>query len=66
MKVTFNVGDKVDVRFKDLTGEVTWIPGTVIGFNNDYEVVLDNNPFRFDKVYVVQKRLRAHQEENNG
>ena len=63
MQVLFNVGDRVDVRFKDLTGEITWIPGTVVGFNNDYEVNLDDNPFRFSKVYVVEKRLRKHEEE---
>lgn len=63
MKVLFNVGDRVDVRFKDLTGEITWIPGTVVGFTNDYEVNLDDNPFRFSKVYVVEKRLRKHEEE---
>lgn len=63
MQVLFNVGDRVDVRFKDLTGELTWIPGTVVGFTNDYEVNLDDNPFRFSKVYVVEKRLRKHEEE---
>ena len=63
MQVLFNVGDRVDVRFKDLTGEITWIPGTVAGFTNDYEVNLDDNPFRFSKVYVVEKRLRKHEEE---
>lgn len=63
MQVLFNVGDRVDVRFKDLTGEITWIPGTVVGFTNDYEVNLDDNPFRFSKVYVVEKRLRKHEEE---
>lgn len=63
MQVLFNVGDRVDVRFKDLTGELTWIPGTVVGFTNDYEVNLDDNPFRFNKVYVVEKRLRKHEEE---
>lgn len=63
MQVLFNVGDRVDVRFKDLTGEITWIPGTVVGFTNDYEVNLDENPFRFNKVYVVEKRLRKHEEE---
>lgn len=63
MQVLFNVGDRVDVRFKDLTGEITWIPGTVVGFTNDYEVNLDDNPFRFNKVYVVEKRLRKHEEE---
>lgn len=63
MKVLFNVGDRVDVRFKDLTGELTWVPGTVVGFTNDYEVDLDDNPFRFNKVYVVEKRLRKHEEE---
>lgn len=63
MQVLFNVGDRVDVRFKDLTGEITWIPGTVVGFTNDYEVTLDDNPFRFSKVYVVEKRLRKHGEE---
>ena len=62
MQVLFNVGDRVDVRFKDLTGEITWIPGTVVGFTNDYEVNLDDNPFRFNKVYVVEKRLRKHEE----
>lgn len=63
MQVLFNVGDRVDVRFKDLTGEITWIPGTVVGFTNDYEINLDDNPFRFSKVYVVEKRLRKHEEE---
>ena len=63
MQVLFNVGDRVDVRFKDLTGEITWIPGTVVSFTNDYEVNLDENPFRFNKVYVVEKRLREHEEE---
>lgn len=63
MQVLFNVGDRVDVRFKDLTGELTWVPGTVVGFTNDYEVDLDDNPFRFNKVYVVEKRLRKHEEE---
>ena len=63
MQVLFKVGDRVDVRFKDLTGEITWIPGTVVGFTNDYEVNLDDNPFRFSKVYVVEKRLRKHEEE---
>lgn len=63
MQVLFNVGDRVDVRFKDLTGEITWIPGTVVSFTNDYEVNLDENPFRFNKVYVVEKRLRKHEEE---
>ena len=63
MQVLFNVGDRVDVRFKDLTGEITWIPGTVVGFTNDYEVNLDDNPFRFSKVYVADKRLRKHEEE---
>ena len=63
MQVLFNVGARVDVRFKDLTGEITWIPGTVVGFTNDYEVNLDDNPFRFSKVYVVEKRLRKHEEE---
>ena len=63
MQVLFNVGDRVDVRFKDLTGEITWIPGTVVGFTNDYEVNLDDNPFRFSKVYVVEERLRKHEEE---
>ena len=63
MQVLFNVGDRVDVRFKDLTGEITWIPGTVVGFTNDYEVNPDDNPFRFSKVYVVEKRLRKHEEE---
>lgn len=63
MQVLFNVGDRVDVRFKDLTGEITWIPGTVVSFTNDYEVNLDENPFRFSKVYVVEKRLRKHEEE---
>lgn len=63
MQVLFNVGDRVDVRFKDLTGEITWIPGTVVSFTNDYEVNLDDNPFRFNKVYVVEKRLRKHEEE---
>ena len=63
MQVLFNVGDRVDVRFKDLTGEITWIPGTVGSFTNDYEVNLDENPFRFNKVYVVEKRLRKHEEE---
>ena len=63
MQVLFNVGDRVDVRFEDLTGEITWIPGTVVGFTNDYEVNLDDNPFRFSKVYVVEKRLRKHEEE---
>ena len=63
MQVLFNVGDRVDVRFKDLTGEITWIPGTVVGFTNDYEVNLDDNPFRFSKGYVVEKRLRKHEEE---
>ena len=63
MQVLFNVGDRVDVRFKDLTGEITWIPGTVVSFTNDYEVNLDENPVRFNKVYVVEKRLRKHEEE---
>ena len=63
MQVLFNVGDRVDVRFKDLTGEITWIPGRVVSFTNDYEVNLDENPFRFNKVYVVEKRLRKHEEE---
>lgn len=63
MQVLFNVGDRVDVRFKDLTGELTWIPGTIVGFTNDYEVNLEDNPFRFNKVYVVEKRLRKHEEE---
>ena len=63
MQVLFNVGDRVDVRFKDLTGEITWIPGTVVSFTNDYELNLDENPFRFNKVYVVEKRLRKHEEE---
>ena len=66
MTVIYNVGDKVDVRFKDLTGEITWITGPVVGFTNDYEVRLENNPFRFETVYVIEKRLRPHEEVKNG
>ena len=35
-------------------------------FTNDYEVRLENNPFRFETVYVIEKRLRPHEEVKNG
>lgn len=65
MECTYNVGDKVEVRFKDLTGEETWIPGEVAGYCNDYEVKLEPNIYRFNVVYVVQSRLRRRGASND-
>lgn len=70
----YGVGDTVDVRFKDLTGDITWVPGkiTAIGsktpgstktIGSKIEVYLEDNPFRFTKVYVDTERLRKHEED---
>lgn len=70
----YGVGDIVDVRFKDLTGDITWVPGkiTAIGstipgnsttIGSKIEVYLEDNPFRFTKVYVDTDRIRKHEED---
>lgn len=62
----YGVGDNVDVRFKDLTGDITWVPGKITNINflnTKFEVYLEDNPFRFTKVYVDTDRIRKHEEE---
>lgn len=62
----YGVGDFVDVRFKDLTGDITWVSGKITNINflnTKFEVYLEDNPFRFTKVYVDTDRIRKHEEE---
>lgn len=62
----YGVGDVVDVRFKDLTGDITWVSGKITNINflnTKFEVYLEDNPFRFTKVYVDTDRIRKHEEE---
>lgn len=59
----YGVGDIVDVRFKDLTGDITWVPGKITSIDTKVEVYLDDNPFRFTKVYVDTDRIRKHEED---
>lgn len=59
----YGVGDIVDVRFKDLTGDITWVPGKITAIESKIEVYLEDNPFRFTKVYVDTDRIRKHEED---
>ena len=59
----YGVGDIVDVRFKDLTGGITWVPGKITNVGSQIEVYLEDNPFRFTKVYVDTERIRKHEED---